>query len=424
METLHSFTCIACAVTRRLCFRVKSQYVVCIANVGDSLAYVYSKFHGIREITAGSHDIEAERDIRDAGGAIGPVNGTNPELNNLTCSMTFVDVGDIVFLTTDGISDNYDPVVTKLAVAKLAPEAPESIAEEPSIDPSDADVSSARNAVESVNNGVATSCADDDAPSVVCVSQTTSVVKENDHSSSSAANGTSSSKSINEQDSGANILEVSCDEHIIDVTQHQTSANNNSSLQNTNSSQQNVVEDVINSNSGLHAPTPASADVPTSENNVAVATAEVNANTTLNGTADLATQFAPVGGKTGAQTLPAGVTSDVATSNAKATRPNSIRLRRSRRNKTVDCGKVFASVAAATSPLGSSSKCSSNTTQEHNDNRRLSRYGVIDQYSLASAGAEGQEDMSCRVRDGKPEMTPNERHRYAVREMEKVRGWG
>ena len=94
------------------------QYIVCIVNVGDSLAYVFSKRHGIREITTGSHDIENERDIRDAGGALGPVNGKDPELHNLTCSMTYVDPGDIVYLTTDGISDNFDPVVTKIAIAK------------------------------------------------------------------------------------------------------------------------------------------------------------------------------------------------------------------------------------------------------------------------------------------------------------------
>ncbi|ELT94487.1 hypothetical protein CAPTEDRAFT_128291, partial [Capitella teleta] len=93
------------------------QFAVCIVNVGDSLAFVFSKNHGAREITTGSHDIQAERDIRDAGGALGPVNGTDPELHNLTCSMTVVDPGDIVYLTTDGISDNFDPVVTKLAVA-------------------------------------------------------------------------------------------------------------------------------------------------------------------------------------------------------------------------------------------------------------------------------------------------------------------
>jgi hypothetical protein len=32
--------------------------------------------------------------------------------------MTFANEGDIVFLTTDGISDNFDPVVTKVALPR------------------------------------------------------------------------------------------------------------------------------------------------------------------------------------------------------------------------------------------------------------------------------------------------------------------
>ena len=61
----------------------------------------------------GSHDVNRMRDMRDALGALGPVDGTNPELGNLTCAMTEVEVGDIVFLTSDGVSDNLDPVVGK-----------------------------------------------------------------------------------------------------------------------------------------------------------------------------------------------------------------------------------------------------------------------------------------------------------------------
>lgn len=56
--------------------------------------------------------------MRDALGALGPVSGNEPELNNLTVAMTVVDVGDIVFLTSDGISDNFDPVVGKFAMPK------------------------------------------------------------------------------------------------------------------------------------------------------------------------------------------------------------------------------------------------------------------------------------------------------------------
>jgi hypothetical protein len=58
------------------------------------------------------------RDMRDALGALGPVDGLNPELSNLTCSMTEVQTGDIVFITSDGVSDNFDPVVGKFAIPK------------------------------------------------------------------------------------------------------------------------------------------------------------------------------------------------------------------------------------------------------------------------------------------------------------------
>lgn len=128
--------------------RYAGKSVVCCCNVGDSLAYVYSQAHGVREITCGSHDVNSMRDMRDAlgncqtshiftqktvkicecswknvlnksfnqfAGALGPVDGNKPELSNLTLSMTFVEPGDIVFLTSDGVSDNFDPVVGKFA---------------------------------------------------------------------------------------------------------------------------------------------------------------------------------------------------------------------------------------------------------------------------------------------------------------------
>ncbi|XP_055346065.1 LOW QUALITY PROTEIN: uncharacterized protein LOC129593660 [Paramacrobiotus metropolitanus] len=92
------------------------RYVVCVCNVGDSFAYVYSRKHGVREITKGSHNVNSNRDMRDALGALGPVDGCTPELSNITCSMTVVEADDIVFLTTDGISDNFDPVIGKFCV--------------------------------------------------------------------------------------------------------------------------------------------------------------------------------------------------------------------------------------------------------------------------------------------------------------------
>lgn len=75
----------------------------------------------IHLIYIGSHDITNNRDMRDALGALGPVDGNKPELSNLTLSMTIVDKNDIVYLTSDGVSDNFDPVVGKFAEAEAEP---------------------------------------------------------------------------------------------------------------------------------------------------------------------------------------------------------------------------------------------------------------------------------------------------------------
>lgn len=86
---------------------------LCVVNVGDSLAFVYRKSKGVQEVTIGSHYDTQDRDMRDPGGSLGPVDGYNPDLRNLTFSFTFLDAGDIVFLTSDGVSDNFDPVVAQ-----------------------------------------------------------------------------------------------------------------------------------------------------------------------------------------------------------------------------------------------------------------------------------------------------------------------
>lgn len=113
-DAMHTTLCIAFICP----LHDSDKYIMCTCNVGDSLAFVYSSKYGVREVTEGSHDIYSMRDMRDALGALGPVDGPNPELHNLTCAMTQVEAGDIVFLTSDGISDNFDPVVGKFAIAK------------------------------------------------------------------------------------------------------------------------------------------------------------------------------------------------------------------------------------------------------------------------------------------------------------------
>ncbi|XP_031569154.1 PP2C-like domain-containing protein CG9801 [Actinia tenebrosa] len=87
------------------------EWALCMVNVGDSLGYVYNEKDGVREITIGSH--ATLRDMRCPGGSLGPVDGYNPDLRNLTFSYTRVSTGDIVFLTSDGVSDNFDPVVSQ-----------------------------------------------------------------------------------------------------------------------------------------------------------------------------------------------------------------------------------------------------------------------------------------------------------------------
>ncbi|VIO94867.1 conserved hypothetical protein [Brugia malayi] len=110
--------CVAVAVQ----LKGSTTWVLCVCNVGDSLCFVYSPKTGVQEITIASHDICSMRDMRDAGGALGPVDGTNPQLHNLTCSMTFVEPDDVIFITSDGVSDNFDPVVGKFCVIKRSSE--------------------------------------------------------------------------------------------------------------------------------------------------------------------------------------------------------------------------------------------------------------------------------------------------------------
>ncbi|RZC33263.1 PP2C-like domain-containing protein, partial [Asbolus verrucosus] len=117
LENKGMLTTLTVAVVLPLKRRDETQrYVCCVCNVGDTLAYVYSQRHGLRELTKGSHDINCNRDMRDALGALGPVDGINPELSNLTLSITTLNKGDIVMVASDGLTDNFDPNVCRFTV--------------------------------------------------------------------------------------------------------------------------------------------------------------------------------------------------------------------------------------------------------------------------------------------------------------------
>nr|CAD2192244.1 unnamed protein product [Meloidogyne enterolobii] len=80
--------------------------VLCVCNVGDSLCFVYNQTHGVNEITLGSHNIAQMRDMRDAG-------ASQFNLFNDFCGKR-----GFSFITSDGISDNFDPVVGKFCSIK------------------------------------------------------------------------------------------------------------------------------------------------------------------------------------------------------------------------------------------------------------------------------------------------------------------
>lgn len=91
------------------------EWCVCVVSVGDSQGYVYkAQDKSVHEITRGVHRGE-RREMRDSGGCLGMCIGDEPDLRNLYCTFSPVEPGDIVFLSTDGLSDNFDPVVRSLA---------------------------------------------------------------------------------------------------------------------------------------------------------------------------------------------------------------------------------------------------------------------------------------------------------------------
>ena len=111
LEKNATMTTLCVAVVCQLA--ASDRWGLCVVNVGDSLAFTYKKGKGVQEVTIGSHFDREERDMRCPGGSLGPVDGYNPDLSNLTFSFTVLDPGDIVFLTSDGVSDNFDPVIAQ-----------------------------------------------------------------------------------------------------------------------------------------------------------------------------------------------------------------------------------------------------------------------------------------------------------------------
>ena len=82
-----------------------------VCAVGDSPVYVYCPHtQQVIEATLGCH-AGGVRDMRMAGGVLGPNYGSSPDLSNLSYAFLPVYPGDIVFAVSDGVSDNFSSKV-------------------------------------------------------------------------------------------------------------------------------------------------------------------------------------------------------------------------------------------------------------------------------------------------------------------------
>eukprot|EP01125_Pyxidicula_operculata_P013390 TRINITY_DN4439_c0_g1_i2.p1 TRINITY_DN4439_c0_g1~~TRINITY_DN4439_c0_g1_i2.p1 ORF type:complete len:1494 (-),score=306.43 TRINITY_DN4439_c0_g1_i2:277-4758(-) len=88
----------------------KYKWVFCCINVGDCKAYRISlKQNKIFDITTNSRTGKGALDAQDCGGRLGPSKDGNPDLRNLSVYFEYLDDGDFVICTTDGVYDNLDP---------------------------------------------------------------------------------------------------------------------------------------------------------------------------------------------------------------------------------------------------------------------------------------------------------------------------
>lgn len=108
-------TLCCCVITKLKDPSQNSLWAACTLSIGDSTAYVFNRHKGIFELTIGARNLNNDRDMRNVGGALGGVYGNKPDVSNLTYSMMYIKENDIVFLMSDGVSDNLDPIVSQTA---------------------------------------------------------------------------------------------------------------------------------------------------------------------------------------------------------------------------------------------------------------------------------------------------------------------
>ena len=94
-----------------------------VVAVGDSPVYVYCP-HSQKtyDMTVGCHSHSGLRDMRMAGGSLGPSYGNHPDLENLTVAFRTLHEGDMVVCVSDGISDNFSGQAVSLMTGLVHPD--------------------------------------------------------------------------------------------------------------------------------------------------------------------------------------------------------------------------------------------------------------------------------------------------------------
>ncbi len=95
-----------------------NKWGLCVVSVGDSLCYVWkNEALEVHEVTSPAH-LGKDRNPRDCGGCLGADLGDHPDLSNLCCCFVPIADADVVFVVSDGVSDNFDPILLKEATTE------------------------------------------------------------------------------------------------------------------------------------------------------------------------------------------------------------------------------------------------------------------------------------------------------------------
>ena len=83
----------------------QDKWAACTMQIGDSPIFVYKETENvILELAPCEDQVKC---LIDSGGCLGPLKGDDPDLSNLKFCYIPVAKNDIVFITSDGIADNY-----------------------------------------------------------------------------------------------------------------------------------------------------------------------------------------------------------------------------------------------------------------------------------------------------------------------------